>query len=605
MSTRGDMPAQPATPPRRRRRAVRALGWGLVALLVFEGVLNLALNLGVIPRVVHRATARTQLGWSRAWWLWPAPVHVQDFFLEQHDHDAHWRVDVERSEARLSLTAFLHRRVDIGFLRGWGVRVHVRPIPPEERAAPGPPSAHPWSVSLRGLEIRDGREVAWGNGRYLGPWEADGAVTLVGGERVSVSASRIALSHGAVELAQRRAANIDSLLADLTLDVPKKGPGAGDALGGLSGHARLKAELLPLDWLGPMLAHHEKLVVDEGAGHVEADVRWTKGRLAPDSRLEARGEPLTLRLGPLRVRAPWRMRGTVTTQGEGTREWLRLEFAPVNVGGRVGQLLELPEVAITFQAEPGPGERHPTYERDLTVAPSRPMDLRTLNPWTGHTFRVDSGTAVLEAHAQLDSAQDTGDMHLSLGSDLINAQSGSVRMLGRARASISSHRLALREQEVGLDGTTLQLTQVSADFPHKQVRGWEGTFSFPHALLALSPPALDARFTGQFANADPFVALLTRKFGLPHFLAPLLDARDLRVSGRVRMGDSGMQVRELHAAGSGLKLEASLDVRRDDTQARVLATVKGITGCVEVTPEGTHVHLGDARRRCEPLDARP
>ncbi|MBU8896405.1 hypothetical protein KRR26_12355 [Corallococcus sp. M34] len=605
MSTRGATPSQPATPPRRRRRAVRALGFGVVALLVFEGVLNLVLNLGVIPHIVHRATSRTYLGWSRAWWLWPAPVHVQDFFLEQHDNDAQWRVDVERSEARLSLTSFLHRRVDLGFLHAWGVRVRVRPIPPLERAVPGPPSAHPWSVSLRGLEIRDGREVDWGHGRYIGPWEADGAVTLVGGERVSVSASRIELSQGAVELGQRRAANVDSMLADLTLDVPKKGPGAGDALGGLSGRARLKAELLPLDWLGPLLAHREALVLDEGAGHVEADVRWTRGRLAPDSRVEAQGEPLTLRLGPLRVRTPWHARGTVTAQGEGTREWLRFDFAPVLVGGYVGQLMELPEVALTFQAEPRPGERHPTYQRDLTVAPSRPMDLRTLNHWTGHTFRVDSGTAVLKARAQFESAQDTGDLHLSLGSDLINAQSGSVRMLGRARASIASHRLALREHEVGLDGTTLELTQVSADFPHKQVRGWEGTFSFPHALLALSPPSLDARFSGQFANADPFVALLTRKLGLPRFLAPLLDARDLRVSGRVWMGDAGMRVRELHATGSGLKLEASLDVRRDDLRARVLATVKGITGCVEVTPEGTHLHLGDARRHCEPLDAPP
>jgi hypothetical protein len=67
----------------------------------------------------------------------------------------------------------------------------------------------------------------------------------------------------------------------------------------------------------------------------------------------------------------------------------------------------------------------------------------------------------------------------------------------------------------------------------------------PHATLTLAPPGLEARFSSRFSTADPI------------------------------------------------------------THALVLATMGGITGAVEVTPENAHVQLRDARHRYEERLAKP
>ncbi|MFP2911735.1 hypothetical protein ACLESD_43260, partial [Pyxidicoccus sp. 3LFB2] len=313
-----------------------------------------------------------------------------------------------------------------------------------------------------------------------------------------------------------------------------------------------------------------------------------------------------LRLGPAHVRAPWHVKGTVETDTEGeARGRLRLSFSSVHVDGARGRLLELPEVALTFQVEPRLGPPASPIQQELHVAPSKPVDLRRLNAWTGQTFRVDSGSATLKATGHHDARHGHGALRLTLDTDLVEARAGETRLLGRASVELDTRRLSLHGQALGLDGTTLRLSQVSADLDTVTLRGWSGTFSLPQATLSLAPPRLEARFSGSFASAAPFVALLSGSGKLPRFFAPLLQARGLEVSGRVLLGPSGIQVRELRLADENLQLQGRMDLARGATHALVLATLDGITGAVEVTPGDTHVQLHDARRWYEERLATP
>jgi hypothetical protein len=62
---------------------------------------------------------------------------------------------------------------------------------------------------------------------------------------------------------------------------------------------------------------------------------------------------------------------------------------------------------------------------------------------------------------------------------------------------------------MALHGSQIQLQEVSVRTGADEERNWEGTLTFPEATLDLSPPAAQGRFSGNFSNAAPFVALLT------------------------------------------------------------------------------------------------
>ncbi|NMO14623.1 hypothetical protein HPC49_03865 [Pyxidicoccus fallax] len=585
---------------------MRVLAWAMGGVLLLEVLLNLALNTPLVPALVHRATPRTRLGWSRAWWPWPGQLQARDFFLERRDAHARWRVEAEDVEAHLDVVALFRRQLVVEGVRARGVRARVEPLPSGEQAPPKPPKPHPWRIELRGLEVQAARELVVGTVRYTGPAEARGTVRLIAGQRLTVEAGQLRLTDGFVEVQGHRAARLESLSTNFSLEAFRRAPEGWEVFGGLSGRLQAKADLLALDWLGASLPPHARVDLREGAGTMEAEVRIQKGVLEPGSRVEAQGAPLQLWVGPAHARAPWRVHGTVEADADGeARGRLRLSFSSVHVDGPHARLLELPEVALTFHAEPRLGLAAPVIQRELHVAPSKPVDLRMLNAWTGQTFRVDSGSATLKASGHGDSEHARGSLRLTVDSDLVEARAGDTRLLGRASAEFDTRRLSLQGRRVGLDGTTLWLSQVSADLDTATLRGWSGTFSLPQATLLLSPPELEARFSGRFASAAPFVALLTGSKKLPRFLAPLLQARELEVTGRVLLGPPGLQVRELRITDENLQLQGRMDLSRGATHALVLATLDGITGAVEVTPEDTHVQLHDARRWYEERLAAP
>ncbi|KFA86817.1 hypothetical protein [Archangium violaceum] len=133
--------------------------------------------------------------------------------------------------------------------------------------------------------------------------------------------------------------------------------------------------------------------------------------------------PLTLSLGPARAHTPWHALGVVEPDAQGTPHGrLQLTFESVRVEGPAKRVLELPEVVLTFHVEPRLEPPAPSVQSELHVAPSRPVDLRLLNTWTGETFRVDSGSATLKATGHRDSEHASGAMHLTLDTDLLEAR---------------------------------------------------------------------------------------------------------------------------------------------------------------------------------------
>ncbi|WP_163870910.1 hypothetical protein [Myxococcus eversor] len=575
----------------------RVLKWGLVVVLAFEALLNLALNVGLVPTLLARATPRTQVDWHSGWWLWPGPVHLRGFFVRQRDARAAWRIDAEHVDADTSLFALLSRRVRAEGVRARGVSVRAERMPALEQSPARHPRAHPWDIELRDVTLEDLRELMLKPVRYVGPGQVKGSVRVVAGQRLTVTLESLRLSDGTLELEGRAVARVREVSHELALDAVRPEGEEKRRVEKFDGRLGVKMEVLDLAWLGALVSREHPDLLGEGAGQLDAEVFIRGGQLAAGSRVDASGAPLELRVGPARVRAPWSVHGEVTEDGDsGTRGVLRVRFAPVHVEGKAGRVLEVPEVSLTLNAKMHDPDTGTQVTHELHVARSRPVDLRVLNAWMGKTFRVESGHATLEASDSSAGQKTPRRLRLDLQTDLVEGRWAETLVLGKASVEVDARRLSLHGKSLGLDGSALHLNHVSADPPHTTIRGWSGRFDLPHARLTIDPAELEAHFSARFSNADPFVAMLTAEKKLPGFLSPLLEARDLSVTGQARMSDAGLQVRELHAKADGLELEGRMETARGTTHALIYAKVGVLSGAIEVKPGGTHVRLKHARR---------
>ncbi|WP_338864048.1 hypothetical protein [Myxococcus stipitatus] len=582
----------------RRRGWRRVLLWTLGALVLFEVLINVLLNVGFVPWLLRHETQRTRIEWSGGWWLWPGPVHLRDFSVLQRDAATLWQVKAESVRAQVSLTRLLSRRVSAKKVRAVGVRALAHPAPPLEERETHPPSEHPWEIILNGVDLEDVRELAWEPVRYLGTGTGRGSLHVVSGQRLTVDLEALHLGDGLLDLEEQRMGRVRELTASVGLDTIQHPHGQRSEHKRFDGKFGVKMDVQDLGWVGPLLSRGKQNTfhLSHGAGHVDAEVHVRNGQLAEGSRVDASGAALELKLGPARVRAPWSVKGSMNGDAKmGSHGQMRLRFAPVHLEGEHARVLEIPEVQLTLSSITSERHAAPHVGYALHVAQSRPVDLRMLNAWTGKTFQVESGNATLEG-TDTKTSEQVSLSRLHVETNLVEGRWSGIEVLGKTTADIDAQRLHLKGKVLELDGTRLTVDHVSADTKYQQIRAWSGSFHLTRARLSLQPVELDADFTATFASSDPFVAMLTTEKKLPRFLAPMLEAKGWKVTGHARMGDAGFQLRGLHAKAEGLELEGRMDTGRGATHALLLAKVGMLTGAVEVAPGRSHVQVQGAQR---------
>ncbi|HYO70927.1 MAG TPA: hypothetical protein VEU33_33090 [Archangium sp.] len=592
------MPTLSPTPPPaspRLGRWRRPLLWGLGVFLVLEVILNGLLATGLLEALINRSSRSLDVEWGRAWSVWPDSIQVRALRIRNEEAGGgHWELTMESAELDLSPLALLRLKVQAEQVNVEGLSFRLHPGDPAARGPQGPGEPPPWELQLKGVRVHGVRELVVGPLRLTGVTEATGELALVPGHRLTVSGARARLGEGELTHQGNVLAHVEGGTADCDIDARRDTEGRLDVVSGLGGRLQVSTTLPSLTTLRRWVPQLAEAELEGGAGRLEADVRLKEGRFAPDSRLEGSGRPILVPLGLVRVRAPWRLHGEVRAKEDGpSHARLRLVLSPVKVEGKGGQLLETSEVAVSLEA-PAPrlGEPPRDVHAALHVAASNPLDLRVLNDWLGPAIQVDSGQARLVAESQADAAKGRGKASLELSTDDIRARWGGTMLGARLVLDVDARKLALRRDTVTFAGSRLLLRNASVQKGDKpQVHGWEGTLAFPEATLSLSPAVLSGRFAGSFTNAAPFIALLTDKTGLPQVLSPLLEAKNLELSGTVSLGSSGVKVEKIHVQGEGLELHGKVELAGPSTQAVMLVKVRQLPLGVEVTPERVHLQL--------------
>ncbi|WP_426752805.1 hypothetical protein [Myxococcus sp. Y35] len=584
------------TPPRRSRKR-RAAAWALGAVLVLEAAINVALNVGVVQAIMRQATRRTELTWTRAWWLWPiGPLHLRDFTLTQQDTHRWWQVNMDALEANVSLLALLGRRVDVQRIDGHGASFRIEPSFGVQEEPPPGPGYRPWVIQLEDVTVHEVRELDFGRIRFVGALDVQGALNLKGRERLQVETPSIRVASGAMELDRRPVTRLERLEAKARLDAPFTGENRWDLSKALSAEVQSQMALLPLDWLNEHLGQRSGIALHGGEGTLTLDLHLHEGALANGTRVEVESSELELRAGPIRVRAPWSLEASLASESPTVRQGTaRLTLAPVQVSGPEGVAAVIPEITLAVLAHRRAAEADWELEPDLRVARSQPMDLKLLNPWLARTLEIDSGFMTVQSKARSKSAKARDALRLSVDSDLVSGRMGDIKVLLRAEADVDARNLSWDTKSLALTGTTLRLSNVSTNGP-VPIRAWSGVFTLPQARLSLSPTVLSARFTSRLTDTQPMVALLTKTKNLPAFLTSLLNIQGVTVTGRVQIDEQGLQLRELQATGEGFSLEGHLDLAQGQLTGALLAKLGLITGGIEFKRGRQDIHLLNAKR---------
>lgn len=588
------------TASRHLTRWRRPLLWVLGGCVVMELLVNGLLATGALQARLNRSFERMSVEWDGGWSIRPDHLHVGNLRIRRQEPNGDvWELQMESAEVNLAVLAIFQRRLEAESVEVQGLSVRLQlgehPAGTGRKPRAGPEERNPWTFELRDVRVHEVRELVWGNNALTGITGATGELELVPGQRLTVRDTRVRLGKGELRHREKGVAHIEEGTAGFGIDAKRdEDTGGFDVASGLEGRLQVTATLPSLTtfqrWV-PQLAEAE---LEGGAGRLEADVRVKEGRLAPESRLEGSGEPITVPVGLLRVRAPWRVHGEVRAQEHGPAlAGLRLVLEPVKLEGKKGRVVETSEVTVSLET-PAPRLGEPVHDVRATLhaARSDPLDLRMLNDWLGPAIQVESGHATLEASTRAHPGKGQGTAHLQLLTEDLQARWGGMMLGGHVTLDVDARTLALHRTTMTFEGSRLMLRDVSVQTGGKdQARHWDGTLSFTDATVTLSPAVAEGRFQGSFSNAAPFIALLTDKTGLPRALSPLLDARNLELSGEVTLASGGAKVEKLRAKGEGLELRGRAEFADASSRAVLLVKVGLIPVGVEVTPEGTHVQV--------------
>ncbi|HEX8702087.1 MAG TPA: hypothetical protein VF815_24870 [Myxococcaceae bacterium] len=522
-------------------------------MLVLEVLYNAVLLTGLLATVISRSThERPKVEWSRAWSLVPGRVHVRGLKLQQESPSAtSWQLEMDEVRVNISLLALLQRtlRTDALDVRGLRVQVRAPPQKAEKEEPPKPPPEDPWKLLLHGIHVQDVHEVEVLAVRLKGATEASGSLELVPGHRVSVRDAQVKLGPGELAYEDAAFARIEQGSGAFSLETQRRGADQGlDLIEGLTGgRFQFTATHPALHELSKRTSEADGVSLKGGEGKLKVDLHVKEGRLAKGTQIQGSAEPLLVSMGSLRLKAPWKFLLDVYTREDGVeRLGLKLTLGPVRVDGGKALALETPEVLLLL------GAKAPR----LNELPS---------------------DAQLELHAKQ-----------------LQANWGSALLKGHVHVEADARKMSLHKGKVSLQGSQVQLQEVSVRTGGDEERNWEGTLTFPEATLALSPPSAQGRFSGNFSNAAPFVALLTMKGALPGVLSPLLKANNLSLTGEVSLGEEGLEVSKLLANGQGLELRATARSAGDAPRAVVLVKMGLLSVGVETGTGDTHVQVFNA-----------
>lgn len=559
---------------------------------------NWYLRSGDLEKRLNRRPERLLIQAGSAWTLWPGVIHVRDFRIRNQTRTAQWWAAMDSGTFELRLLDLRDRELVITGLKGSGVSYRLRrradgrkwnrplrtdlqpPIPgftnpperPPEDIYPRKPQAKvklrrdPWRIRLAQVDLDTVREIWVDEFRFAGEARIAGGFDMIVWRRLMVDPTRLQIVSGAISLGAGPKAQTILAQASGRIDgeispyVPAEHRG-WKMFRFLSGRAEVEGRVPSLAFLDEYLKKTHWVRVEARDGAVALNLRMRRGRILPESRLEARLDRLAASALDYRAEGPGRVVWEVLPREESR---LALDFESFQVTRRGHRRAHVRGRDLRIEAvngEPRLMERDLFTPKRIEIAMphGEVPDLSFYNAYLpGRSgLELTGGSGRMSASFRAAAPDWTGTGNLRLDARSVTARFEGRPMRGDLAVRTRIQEADFRGRRFDVSGTKIDLTRVSVP---GAAGDWWARAHLDRAVIEPGAPVfLRAKVESTLSDPRPifaFVAPETRNKVL-RWMDDLM-TQAVGAVADVSVGDGAVAIDDLAVAGGQAKIQGRL-----------------------------------------------
>lgn len=594
-----------------RRLAIRLLWIVLLAAVAVWPLYLIAGNWYLrsddLERRLNRRPERLLLQAGSAWTSWPGVVHVRNLAIRNQTGTVQWWAAMDRGTLRLRMLDLRDRELVIDGLSGSGVafrlrrrldtrrwvrppRTELQPPIPGLANAPGPiqrlppprgPAARrdPWRIRIAQVELDSVKEIWVDELRFAGKARVAGGFDLAVWRRLMVDPTRLQILSGGITLGggPRAQAILTDASGRIDGEMSPFSPAmhrGWNTVQFLSGRAEVEGTVANLAFLDRYLRKTHWLTLGAEKSRIRSDLRLRRGRFLPASELEARSERLVASALDYRAEGPGRALWQVFAKGPaiGTRIVLAIENFQVARQGRRQAHVRGRNLRIeAVDGEPRLATRALFSPRriDIRLLAAEVTDFSFYNsylpPRSG--LELTGGSGRMSARLQAAAPDWKGHGELRLEARNLNARFEGRPLRGDLILRTQLREADFRGQRFDVSGTKLDLSRVTVPGVHLTGGPWWARFHLDRAVIEPGAPVyFRARLESTLSDPRPFFAFAApddsarpgKRERVLLWVDDLLKVRGIGAVADVAVGDGGIAIDKLAAAGGPAKIQGRL-----------------------------------------------
>ncbi len=527
------------------------------------------------------------MGWDRAWTLVPGRVEVRNFRIRGTQKSARWYLEIDSARLSVRILSLLSRRFETEWIEAEGVvfRHVLQPDPGEEHPLPealppipnlqdvprqdpeprAPPESR-WTLELRGIDVRQIREIWLDAYHFAGEGRARGQCQFVIRGPFQMQQAEIEL-RGDLSSGNKTVAEKVELTGEARFHpfVFREHKGL-DSLRFLDAEARISTSRASIGILDHYFRSAEWLAL-AGTGRIAAEGVMQRGELLPGTWIEAEDGEFELDYLDFRATGEGRLSGRVEEGAEAPRAVMEARLSTFDLRRQGAKTPHIRGSGFEVRASsPGTDLVNPPtdFEASIDLPTSEIIDLTAYNTYIPDSsgFRFESGKGTLEGHLELSTLTDSGQGHLLLRGKRVAATLSGMRIVGDVTLRSRLTDADPESRRFDLSGSRLELKQVLIEEPGTgEARYWWAHFDLPEGKVRLGHPLeLEARLIARLRDSRPFVALVAQRKPLLRWMRPILEVEDLDLRSGFELSRDSVTITGLELTGDGLEILADLEV---------------------------------------------
>ncbi len=612
---------------RAAKSMLRTMGLLLILAAALEIALHTFLNVWLAIALNNRPE-RFHLSHDLAWMVVPGEVHVRGLKIRQQGKRDQWILEVDRATVRIDVLTLLDRRFRIthavasgaGFR--WRARADVRQGPrslgepdiPGFTNPPDPtpealyPPARPWRVELEDLDITNIREIWLDDFRYSGAARVQGSLTIQAHKWLEAESILLSVHQG--QLTRDDESLVTGLHGEVAFDLvgsePKEMVGRS-LLGAMSGTVALQANIHGLEFLEYYMGGAPWLDLRGGQGAVELDLRMEDGAFRVGSRVLVEMADVVAGMQDHTVVGDGEVVVSVDDEEGFPQTTVRVDLLNVEIREEGGQLplVQGPGFHLVATTPDVAMDRPFTSLRvELELPEAQIPEMSQYQAYLPQDLglSVRSGSGTIEGWLRVWTEQGDCEGEVRLSGSQVEATLDALRMRADVKVVGRVVRGNLSSGEYDISGSSVELRQVrvlsglDARDGKDDSRGWWAVMRLPQGSVAVGAPIfLKGRLELQTRDTVPFVTIFSARNHLPGWVRGLLNARPVRGTAWVSVGDHALRVSDLRLTAG--KFEVLLELqRRRSTEGKLFARRGKLSVGMSLSKEKNRIRLIGSRK---------